>query len=84
MDTTLQTSRRGFLKGSAGAALTIGFALPLVGGRLEAATPAMFAPNAWLRLAGDGTVTVVCGSSEMGQNVLTAIPMLLAEELDAN
>ena len=86
MDATLTTSRRGFLKSGAGAALTIGFALPTTGwsARLEAATPAVFAPNAWLRLTGDGTVTVLCGSAEMGQGVLTAIPMLLAEELDAD
>lgn len=86
MDATLTTSRRGFLKSGAGAALTIGFALPATGwsARLEAATPAVFAPNAWLRLTGDGTVTVMCGSAEMGQGVLTAIPMLLAEELDAD
>ena len=84
--TSVTTSRRGFLKSGAGAALTIGFALPATGwsARLEAATPAVFAPNAWLRLTGDGIVTVLCGSAEMGQGVLTAIPMLLAEELDAN
>ena len=41
-------------------------------------------PNAWLRLTGDGIVTVLCSSAEMGQGVLTAIPMLLAEELDAD
>lgn len=84
MDATLTTTRRGFLKSGTGAALTIGFALPLAAGRLEAATPAVFAPNAWLRLTGDGTVTVMCGSAEMGQGVLTAIPMMLAEELDAD
>ncbi|MGD9834966.1 MAG: molybdopterin cofactor-binding domain-containing protein [Piscinibacter sp.] len=80
----LTTTRRGFLKSGTGAALTIGFALPLASGRLEAAAPAVFAPNAWLRLTGDGTVTVMCGSAEMGQGVLTAIPMMLAEELDAD
>lgn len=81
---TLHTTRRGFLKSGTGAALSIGFALPLAAGRLEAATPAVFAPNAWLRITGDGTVTVICGSAEMGQGVLTAIPMLVAEELDAD
>lgn len=84
MDATLTTTRRGFLKSGTGAALTIGFALPLAAGRLEAATPVVFAPNAWLRLTADGTVTVMCGSAEMGQGVLTAIPMMLAEELDAD
>ena len=76
------SSRRGFLQGSAASTLVLGFTLPL-SGRALGATPS-FAPNAWLRLAADGTVTVMCGSAEMGQGVLTAIPMLLAEELDAD
>lgn len=76
-------NRRGFLQGG-GAALVLGFALP-VGGRAQAAAAAApFKPNAWLRITPDDRVTVVCGSSEMGQGVLTAIPMLLAEELDAD
>lgn len=80
---TLQTSRRGFLQ--AGSALTIGFTLPLAAGRaLAGAPPTTFAPNAWLRISPDNKVKVICGSAEMGQGVLTAIPMLLAEELDAD
>lgn len=82
----LQTSRRTFLKTGSAAALTIGFALPLAGGRVDAASPARkaFAPNAWLRIGADNRVTVICASAEMGQGVLTAIPMLIAEELDAD
>ena len=76
---TLPTSRRAFLQ--SGGALVLGFALPLSG---RAADPAVFQPGAWLRIAADNRVTVVCGSSEMGQGVLTSIPMLLAEELDAD
>ncbi|MDT9000752.1 xanthine dehydrogenase family protein molybdopterin-binding subunit [Paucibacter sp. APW11] len=86
MDTLddLNTSRRGFLKGGAGA-LTLSFALPLaLPRRAQAALSNTFAPNAWLRITPDDRVTVVCGSAEMGQGVLTAIPMLLAEELDAD
>lgn len=79
MDTPTPT-RRAFLQ--AGSALTIGFSLAGHAGRLGAATT--FAPNAWLRITPDGRVTVVCGSAEMGQGVLTAIPMLVAEELDAD
>lgn len=81
------TSRRAFLKagGTTGAALVVSFALPLSTPRaLAAAGAAMFAPNAFLRITPDNQVTVVCGSSEMGQGVLTAVPMLLAEELDAD
>ncbi len=80
-------SRRGFLQagGATGAALVVSFALPLGTPRVLAATaPGAFAPNAFLRITPDNRVTVVCGSSEMGQGVLTAIPMLVAEELDAD
>ena len=45
---------------------------------------AVFAPDAWLRIAGDGTVTVILARSEMGQGVSTALPMLVAEELEAD
>jgi isoquinoline 1-oxidoreductase subunit beta len=43
--------------------------------------PAPFAPNAFLRVSGDGTVTVIVNKSEMGQGVYTALPMIVAEEL---
>ncbi|MEJ6007551.1 xanthine dehydrogenase family protein molybdopterin-binding subunit [Paucibacter sp. AS339] len=85
--TTVNNSRRGFLKSSAhglGSALMISFALPLATKRAEAQTTNTFSPNAWLRITPDNCVTVMCGSSEMGQGVLTAIPMLVAEELDAD
>ncbi|MET0519415.1 MAG: xanthine dehydrogenase family protein molybdopterin-binding subunit [Burkholderiaceae bacterium] len=83
------TSRRGFLKAGAGSALIVGFALPLSYRQAQAQTQApagsnTFAPNAWLRITPDNKVTVICGSAEMGQGVLTAIPMLVAEELDAD
>lgn len=84
MSKTFQPSRRDFLKASAlaGGGLVIGFTLPLGGRRAQAAGG--FAPNAFLRIDQAGDVTVVCGLSEMGQGVLTAIPMLVAEELDAD
>ncbi len=79
------TSRRGFLKTGGAAALVVGFALPASGRVLAATAPAaVFSPNAFLRITADNHITVICGSAEMGQGVLTAIPMLLAEELDAD
>jgi isoquinoline 1-oxidoreductase subunit beta len=42
-----------------------------------------FAPNAWVRIAPDDSVTVVLAKSEMGQGVTTSLPTLVAEELDA-
>jgi isoquinoline 1-oxidoreductase beta subunit len=43
-----------------------------------------FAPNAFLRVGTDDTVTVLLAHSEMGQGIWTALPMLIAEELDAD
>src|SRR5882762_5915852 len=46
------------------------------------ATPAAFAPNAFLRIGRDGRVTVIVCQVEMGQGTYTSMPMLLAEELE--
>ncbi len=81
-DTQITLQRRALLK--SGAALSIAFALPLAGRPARAQQSNTFAPNAWLRITPDNRVTVICGSAEMGQGVLTAIPMLVAEELDAD
>lgn len=45
---------------------------------------AAFAPDAWLRIDVTGDITILVDRSEMGQGVTTALPMLLAEELDAD
>src|SRR5437773_10974903 len=62
----------------------ISFHVPASGRRLEPAAAAPFAPNAWLRIGADESVLVIVDRSEMGQGVTTALPMLLAEELDAD
>lgn len=78
--------RREFIERSAaGAALTLG--VTLTGCKTEAlpdAGGASFAPNAWIRIETDGTVRVMVDRSEMGQGVSTALPMLVADELDAD
>src|SRR5258708_8595078 len=51
---------------------------------LAAAPPGTFAPNAFLRIAPDDTVTVIINHSEMGQGVYTSLPMLLNEELESD
>src|SRR5438445_608232 len=66
-----------------GAGLVIGFYLPPGRGRVQAAT-GPFAPNAWLRIGTDESVLVMVDRSEMGQGVATSLPMLLAEELEAD
>ena len=76
--------RREFLKASliAGGGLVLGVTLGACGKPGGTATPALGGqPNAWLRIGGDNTITVLVDRSEMGQGVYTSLPMLLAEEL---
>jgi isoquinoline 1-oxidoreductase subunit beta len=79
-------SRRRFLQGSAVAAggLVLGLQLPGFGSIALAAEPTAgeFRPNAFVRLAGDGRVTIFVGQAEMGQGVLTSLPMIVADEMD--
>ena len=81
----MNASRREFLKTSAiaGGGLIVGFTLPGAA-RLAQAAGKEAQINAYLRIAPNNAITVVCGLSEMGQGVHTAIPMLVAEELDAD
>ena len=76
-------SRRGFLTAgvAAGAGLVIGFYLPHGSSRKNGEA---FAPNAYLKITPDGKITVVVARSEMGQGVRTALPMILAEELEVD
>ena len=75
-------SRREFVATgvAAGAGLVIGFYLPHRGGSAKE----VFSPNAYLRITPDNKVTIVVARSEMGQGVRTALPMILAEELEAD
>ena len=74
-------SRREFLVvgAAAGTGLVIGFYLPH-----GSATGATFSPNAFLKIGPDGKITIVVARSEMGQGVRTSLPMILAEELEAD
>ncbi|MHB1951227.1 MAG: xanthine dehydrogenase family protein molybdopterin-binding subunit [Acidiferrobacteraceae bacterium] len=82
--------RRRFLQMTvlAGGGFAIGVALDACGRFPAAATETSenrtFAPNAWVRITPDNVVTIVVDKSEMGQGVWTSMPMLVAEELDAD
>src|SRR5467141_4828331 len=75
-------SRRSFLTvgAAAGAGLVIGFYLP----HGSSSNPEVFSPNAYLRITPENKVIIVVARSEMGQGVRTALPMILAEELEAD
>src|SRR5277367_3135762 len=72
--------RRAFLRigAAAAGALLIGF--PLRPAKAEAG---IFAPDAFIRIAASGDITLIMPQVEMGQGIYTAISMILAEELDA-
>jgi isoquinoline 1-oxidoreductase beta subunit len=84
-----RSSRRRFLLGglAAGGALVVGWGLMPMRQRLRTAQPlpvkdGAVALNGWVAVNPDGSVSIVVPRSEMGQGVHTALPMLLAEELD--
>src|SRR5215210_6836083 len=82
LDTSI--SRRNLMQD--GAALTFAFTF---GGAMLGRVADAFAAesaklNAWVTVAADNSITILCPSSEMGQGVLTALPLILAEELDAD
>jgi len=78
-------SRRDFVKAAAATGAGLTLAVYFEGCRDVAEAPeGGFAPNAFLRLLPDGTVTVIVGRVEMGQGATTGLAMALAEELDCD
>src|SRR2546430_5290151 len=85
MSAHTELTRREFLEtaGAAGAGLVIGFHLP-PGSRFRTTAAPPLGPNAWLRIGAHESVLVIVDRPENGPGVTTALPMLLAEELDAD
>jgi isoquinoline 1-oxidoreductase subunit beta len=84
IDTAL--SRRSLLAGLGGMSFCI--AVGSDGLRLmsqaQAATTANTPITPWVRIAPDGTVTILSAGAEMGQGSMTSLPLIVAEEMDAD
>ena len=81
MSPLITLSRRAVLKGTG--ALILGFQLPFLPLPPAVAGSTPMPVNAWLRISAAG-VTILVAKAEMGQGVFTALPMLVAEELDVD
>ncbi|HKP13362.1 MAG TPA: molybdopterin cofactor-binding domain-containing protein, partial [Blastocatellia bacterium] len=84
-------SRRGFLKGAlASSAFVLGMqVLPKIARAESAAATtgigdAVFRPDLFVGIQADGTVNIVAHRSEMGTGIRTTLPLILADELDAD
>lgn len=88
MATIPTLDRRTFLRAAAvsGGGLVVGgYLYDLIDADPATAVAAdAFSPNVWVRITPDDTVTIVLTQLEMGQGVMTSMPMLVAEELDAD
>jgi isoquinoline 1-oxidoreductase beta subunit len=85
-ETAHGVSRRTFIQAgaAAGGGLMLSLTLPIATSEAEAANAEAFAPNAFIRIDGDGLIVLTMPYVEMGQGTYTSIPMLIAEELEVN
>ena len=82
-----EVSRRSFLKVSAavGGGVLLDFSVPAFAQQPLSSAPEEAATlNAYIRIAPDGTTTIVAKNPEIGQGIKTSFPMIIAEELDVD
>ena len=86
MSKTYSINRRDFIKytGLTTAGLAFGFYISSAGKLIAQDVKTVFSPNLWLKIDKDGIVTITMHRSEMGQKVWTSLPMIVAEELEAD
>lgn len=82
-----ELSRRSFLVTAGGLGIAVAFgSLPdlAYGAAMASTAEGAFRPNAWITIAADGMVSIIAPAVEMGQGITTTLPLLVAEELDAD
>ena len=79
-------SRRDFLKvsGGAGVGMVLSFYLPATTRWIEGTSLVEGQLNAWIKVGTDDMITFFVSESEMGQGIMTSLPMILAEEMEAD
>jgi len=80
-------SRRSFLVSAGGVSVAVTFgALPaeVFGAAVAPGMDKGLSPSAWVTIGADGTVSIISPASEMGQGVMTSMPLLIAEDMDAD
>lgn len=82
----LSLSRRDFMisLGAASLTFTMSGIAPVEGATMTSTFGSNFKPNIWINIDAAGNVSVISPSAELGQGVMTASPLLVAEELDAD
>src|ERR1700680_3077613 len=77
-----EVTRRGLMVGAAGLTFAVASGLRFAGAQTARGTSVAISP--WVTISTDDTVAIMSPAAEMGQGSLTSLPLILAEELDAD
>jgi isoquinoline 1-oxidoreductase subunit beta len=79
---TLQITRRNFLQSSTAVSISFAFPFPILAKQDTSADAQSL--TSWVTVSSDNVITILSPAAEMGQGSMTAIPMIFAEEFDAD
>src|SRR5262249_33020141 len=84
MEKLTALSRRQAMIGAAGLSFALALDHPLARAATLATERGGKALSPWVSIAPDGTITIISAAAEMGQGSMTSLPLIIAEELDAD